>query len=224
MNSSDWEIAAKQEWDDRATFWNERSEVMWKKGSRKDIVPFMSNYLHKDNKVIDIGCGNGYGTNILNKAGFQAEGIDLSPEMIELAKERFKHISFQQGSILDLPYPSNKFDGVLAINVLEWIKNPSLALMEIKRILKQKGLVCAGILGPTAGPRMHGYRRVYGEEVIMNSMMPWDFAQLAIENGFTLLDSFGVNKKGVTDQKIEGFPLELKQAVSFMWVFIFEKK
>ncbi len=225
MNPSDWESAAKKEWDDQATLWNERSKVMWKKGSRKDIVPFMNNYLHTGSKVLDIGCGNGYGTYLLNKAGIQAEGIDLSLEMIKFAQERFKHqhISFQQGSILDLPCSSNEYDGVLAINVLEWTRNPSLALMEIKRILKQKGIVCAGILGPTAGPRIHGYRRVYGEEVIINSMMPWDFTRMASENGFTLKDSFGVHKKGITDEKLEGFSFELKQAVSFMWVFIFEK-
>lgn len=221
----DWQKEAQEEWDERASFWNERSKNMWDLGSRKEIIPFIQKHIKIGLKIIDIGCGNGYGTYKLKKSGYDAEGIDISMKMVNLARQQFndKGISFQQGDINQLPYPDNYFDGAMVINVLEWTGNPSKALKEMKRTLKNNGYLCAGILGPTAGPRAHGYNKVYGEDVIINSMMPWEFLQLAKESGFKLSDSFGVYKKEVKEHHINGLSRQLKQALSFMWVFMLRK-
>lgn len=174
--------------------------------------------------MLDVGCGDGYGTYRLSKSGYQVTGVDLSGEMIARAKERLRGepISLIQGNVLQLPFENNHFDGVMAINVLEWTEVPAQALIELHRILKKDGLMFVGILGPTAGPRANSYRRVYGEEVVCNTMMPWEFQQLALEHGLEYVEGFGVHKRGV---QIDGqqLPLELKQALSFMWVFMLRK-
>lgn len=223
--SFNWEKMVENEWDDRAYVWDERSRNMWDKGSRKDIIPFIQKHVQTGVKIIDIGCGSGYGTYKLHEAGFEVEGIDISKEMIHIAGERLndKNIPLHHGDINHLPMPDNYCESVMAINVLEWTNHPSVALNELKRILKREGLLCAGILGPTAGPRANGYRRLYGENVIMNSMMPWEFLQLAKEQGFTLLDSFGVYKREIKENHLIDLPRQLKQSLSFMWVFMLKK-
>lgn len=223
MSKFDWVKKAKTQWDQTAEFWSERSKQMWDKGSRKDIIPFLDKHLNQGAKILDVGCGDGYGSYKLHSLGYQVMGIDLSEEMIVKAKERLQAIPFQQADVVDLPIESNSFDGVLCINVLEWVEVPSLALKEIRRILKSNGLLCVGILGPTAGPRGNDYRKVYGEHTICNSMMPWEFLQLAEEMDFRVVDGFGVYKEGVKKQHHEGLSQELKQALSFMWIFLLQK-
>jgi ubiquinone/menaquinone biosynthesis C-methylase UbiE len=113
---------------------------------------------------------------------------------------------------------------MMAINVLEWTEKPAHVLAEFKRVLKKGGHLCAGILGPTAAPRMNSFNRLYGEETICNTMMPWEFEKLAEESGWKMIGGHGVHKKEVTDENYQGLSDELKQALSFMWVFMLRKE
>lgn len=222
----EWKKAAEQQWNARAQSWDDRSESIWEDGSRKDIIPFLSKFIPEKSTVLDVGCGNGYSTYQLAKLGYEAAGVDLSSEMIAIAKEKFQHnhLTFLQGDIQQLPFPDGTFDGAMAVTVLEWTPDPLQALLEMKRTIKNDGHLCIGLLGPTAGPRSKGYPRLYGEKVICNSMMPWELMKLASDQQLHYVDGFGVYKKAVQEKHIEGLPLELKQALSFMWVFMFQKR
>jgi hypothetical protein len=72
-------------------------------------------------------------------------------------------------------------------------------------------------------PRTNSYRRLYGEEVICNTMMPWEFEQLANENGWEKLDELPVYKRGADAINLHNVPTDLKQALSFMWVFMLKR-
>lgn len=225
MQDFNWHGEAKKAWDQMADGWNSRSKHMWEHGSRKDIVPFMKKYI-KHGNVIDVGCGDGYGSHVLKRNGFNVIGVDISEEMITRANEQKidDSIEFKQADVHNLPFHEEMFDGALVINVVEWTEEPLHILNELKRVIKPGGMICIGILGPTAGPRAHSYRRVYGENVICNMVMPWEWQQLAEENGLTFIDGMTVPKKGMHDTDVSHFPLELQQAVSFMGVSIFKKE
>ena len=225
METFNWHKETETQWDSRAMFWNERSKNMWDKGSRKDIVPFIEKYLTKGSSILDIGCGDGYGSLKLHQSGFEVTGMDISSEMIVQAKRRLEKesISFSQGDVADLPFDHQFFDGMMAINVLEWTETPANAIKELIRVVKKDGLICIGLLGPTAGPRANSYPRLRGENAICNTMMPWEFQQLALENGLTYVDGYGVYKEAVKTAHRLNLPLELKQALSFMWIFMFRK-
>ncbi|WP_428848849.1 class I SAM-dependent methyltransferase [Virgibacillus siamensis] len=224
--SFDWHKEAEVQWDGRAGFWNERSKKMWDDGSRKDILPFIESHLQKGSSILDIGCGDGYGTYRLHKSGYDATGMDLSKEMINKAKSRLdeNEIGFFQGDISGMPFDNASFNAVMAINVLEWTENPGAALSELHRVLKKDGTLYAGILGPAAGPRANSYPRLHGEKAICNTMMPWEFQKLAADFNFTYVDGFGVYKEGVKQHHHQGLPLDLKQALSFLWVFKLHKE
>ncbi|WP_026908611.1 class I SAM-dependent methyltransferase [Paucisalibacillus globulus] len=223
MDSFDWMEKSKEEWNNRASFWNARSQNMWDHGSRKDIIPLLEKHLENGSKLVDVGCGDGYGTYKLKKLGHEVMGLDISEEMIEKAKERLQDIPFKVADVNQLPLLDESVDAILSINVIEWVEVPSVAATELRRVLKQDGLLCVGVLGPTAGPRSSSYPKVYGKKTINNTMMPWEFFKLAKELGFELVDELGVYKEGVTEEHYQGLPVVLKQALSFMWVFLLRK-
>ena len=226
MTKFNWHEAAQQKWDNNADFWNQNSQEMWDSGSRSTIIPFFQKYIRNGATVLDVGCGDGYGTYKLNKAGYKACGIDLSEQMIEKGKERGEgpNLSFVVGDLAALPFQDEEFASVLAVNSLEWAEAPLQALQEIKRVLAPEGFACIAILGPTAKPRENSYPRLYGKDVICNTMMPWEFQKLAQEQGLQMIDGIGVYKRGVDEKMIGQLPLELQQALTFMWVFMFQKK
>lgn len=223
MKEFRWTDEVEREWDKRASYWNKRSKFMWDEGSRKEIIPFISKHIPYDARILDVGCGDGYGSYKLNHLGYDVVGVDLSKEMIEHAK-KYNNITFLQADVRQLPFEDQTFDGVMAINVLEWMEIPASALDEMARVCKPNATICIGILGPTAGPRKHHYPKVYGEASIINSMMPWEFQKLAEEKGFRYIDGFAVHKKEVKQKNYEGLSNMMQQALSFMWVFILRKE
>lgn len=56
-----------------------------------------------------------------------------------------------------------------------------------------------------------------------DTMMPWEFEKLALENGLKYADGFGVYKKGIKVKHYTDLPRELKQSLSFMWLFLLKK-
>ncbi len=226
MDDWNWKESASKQWDDMAPVWKQRSEQMWETGSRKDIIPFISKQLGSGKSVLDLGCGNGYGSYLLHQAGFHVQAIDLSAEMIQLAKQQFHAlpIHFSQGDAAAPPFGNQSFDAIMAINTLEWTENPLQVIRECHRMLKDSGLLIIGLLGPTAGPRTNSYPRLYGKASICHTIMPWELQRLCQENGFTYDTGFGVYKAAVNQAETENLPLQLRQALSFMWVFSMRKE
>lgn len=225
MTKFNWHETAKEKWDHNAESWNQSSEEMWERGSRSTIIPFFEKYVQKGAAVLDVGCGDGYGTYKLSLAGYKACGVDLSEQMIQKGKERGEgpYLSFIQGDLSSLSFENEEFPAILAVNSLEWTEDPLQALREIKRVLQPNGYACIAILGPTAKPRDNSYPRLYGNDVVCNTMMPWEFEQLATEQGFKLVDGIGVYKRGVNEKMLGQLSVELKQALTFIWVFMFKK-
>ncbi|MFD2445773.1 class I SAM-dependent methyltransferase [Bacillus sp. CGMCC 1.16607] len=226
MASFNWVSEAEKQWNERANFWNKNSKEMWEAGSRKDIVPFFQKHIKEGTSVCDLGCGDGYGSFKLAQSGYHTLGIDLSEEMIEkaLTQRQHQNLQFVKGDISKVKIEKGSFDSVMAINSLEWTESPLEVVKEIERIVKPNGFACIGILGPTAMPRTNSFRRLYGEEVICNTMMPWEFEQLANENGWEKVDEMPVYKRGADQLPLHHLSPELKQALSFMWVFMLKRK
>ncbi|MGH0541773.1 class I SAM-dependent methyltransferase [Bacillus cereus] len=222
MTKFNWHESAEKKWDNNADFWNQNSQEMWDSGSRSTIIPFFEQYVEKEIQVLDVGCGDGYGTYKLSLTGYKAVGVDLSEVMIQKGKERGEgpNLSFIKGDLSSLPFENEKFEAIMAINSLEWTEEPLRALNEIKRVLKKDGYACIAILGPTAKPRENSYPRLYGKDVVCNTMMPWEFEQLAKEQGFEVVDGIGVYKRGVNEKMLGQLPTELQQSLTFLWVFM----
>ncbi len=55
--------------------------------------------------VVDLGCGSGIWAGELVKAGYDVLGIDLSNDILDIARERVPEAEFRRGSLFDVPLP-----------------------------------------------------------------------------------------------------------------------
>lgn len=97
---------------------------------------------HSHYKILDIGCGAGFLSNFLAKHGYSVSGIDLSSESLKIA-ERYdstQTINYQVGDATQLPFLSESFDAICAMDFLEHVEKPEKVISEISRVLKPKGL------------------------------------------------------------------------------------
>ncbi len=94
----------------------------------------------RDKRILDLGCGPGIYAKILDEKGARVKGIDISKELIRIAKKECPNGEFIVGSAEKLPYKKEEFDMVLAALVLDHIENWDLILKEVRRVLKKGGL------------------------------------------------------------------------------------
>ena len=64
--------------------------------------------------MADIGCGPGYVTGHLREAGLDVFGIDLSPEMIAIARRDYPDVVFEVGTMTDLKLADHSVAGIVA--------------------------------------------------------------------------------------------------------------
>jgi ubiquinone/menaquinone biosynthesis C-methylase UbiE len=94
-------------------------------------------------RVLDVGCGPGVMTEVVLERGGVFDGVDLSPEMVSEAKQKFGHlpgVRFAEGNIESIDAPDNSYDQLICMAVLEYLNNPDRALAEIHRVLKPGGI------------------------------------------------------------------------------------
>ena len=122
--------------------------MLRERGHRLKELLQRSGFLPLDQRrILDVGCGTGE-----MLAGFQSWGarpenlfgVDLLPERIRGANERFPHISFQQVNAEVLPFPDGFFDLVSVFTVFSSILDQQMARnvsREVDRILRRRGAV-----------------------------------------------------------------------------------
>ena len=94
------------------------------------------------NKVIlDAGCGEGYGSNLLAEVATKAIGIDISREAIRHAREKYsrENLHYYVTDVVNMDFADNTFDVIVSFQVIEHLNNPLKFLKEIKRVLKKGG-------------------------------------------------------------------------------------
>lgn len=96
----------------------------------------------RDLRVIDLGCGYGYGSDYLAKlGGASVIGVDVDSDAIAFAARSYRSpaLSFVRADISCLGIASNTFDICVSFEVLEHLPNPGAYLAEARRILTDGG-------------------------------------------------------------------------------------
>ena len=98
----------------------------------------------KDKKVIDLACGEGYGTNILSKDAAAITGIDIDYQTIEHARNKYgkDNITFNVGSVERINEPDESVDVLVSFETIEHVnrKQQRKFLQEVYRVLKRGGI------------------------------------------------------------------------------------
>lgn len=88
---------------------------------------FIDRHILPGAEILDAGCGTGRYAIELARRGYRVHGIDLAPDLLEVARQRPilpSHVSFEPGDMLDLPH--HQYDGVLCRGVLnDLLDDPS---------------------------------------------------------------------------------------------------
>jgi SAM-dependent methyltransferase len=123
-------------------FWDRAWNMVKVPYTQMPDLPYLSGipeHLQKagTRRVLDLGCGSGWLSIYLARAGFYVTGIDLAKHAIELGKtwaqqENLK-VSFDSGDIAALPYPPGSFDAVVANSIFEHLTY-ELAVVTIKQL------------------------------------------------------------------------------------------
>jgi SAM-dependent methyltransferase len=92
-------------------FWDELDH----KPFDRDLLSRLVRGVPEGLRVCDLGCGPGHAAHFLRSLGADAFGIDLSPEMVRVARRRSPGIEFVVGDMLALDLPSASLGGVVAL-------------------------------------------------------------------------------------------------------------
>jgi len=97
----------------------------------------------KSLRIIDVGCGTGLVGVELENSGFtNFDGIDISQEMIDIAKQRGYSKLFIGSLNESLPFESNEYDAAFCVGVFTHGHVGSDRLDELVRIVKPGGIIC----------------------------------------------------------------------------------
>jgi SAM-dependent methyltransferase len=90
-------------------------------------------------RVLDIACGEGYGSAALLAAGATSiVGIDISPEAVRHAREKYG-IDARVGDAMAIDLPDASFDAIVSFETIEHVSQPGEFVKECQRILKDNG-------------------------------------------------------------------------------------
>jgi acetyltransferase-like isoleucine patch superfamily enzyme len=124
--------------------------------------------LNPCDKVLDIGCGDGYVTNILRKKCKQIIGIDYSDEAICEARKLYSIDELFQMNSTNIQFDEASFDKVLCLEVLEHLTvlQAKKTLSEVYRVLKPGGMLVGSTplrTSPESSPLTYSHIYEYSE-------------------------------------------------------------
>lgn len=95
----------------------------------------------RDARVLEVGCGAGYGANFLGATITGITATDTSSQAVEYARKKYPGIRFEQAQGTNLPFANALFDVVASFQVIEHVAEDSLYLSEIWRVLRPGGVL-----------------------------------------------------------------------------------
>jgi phosphatidylethanolamine/phosphatidyl-N-methylethanolamine N-methyltransferase len=96
-------------------------------------------------RILEIGVGTGLSLEAY-PAHSQVVGMDLAPDMLEKAQERidrndWRHVTLEQGDALDLRFPDDSFDYVMAFHVVSVVPDAKRLMAEAQRVCRPGGRI-----------------------------------------------------------------------------------
>ena len=123
---------------------------------------FASYQLLEDFHVLEIGCGDGYGTRLLSQNVMKVIGLDIDQDIIDhaLKKNGSKKCLFEAYDGEKIPYDDNTFDAVITFQVIEHVFGDIHFVSEIHRVLKKGSKLILSTPN--------------GENRLLNGKSPWN--------------------------------------------------
>jgi SAM-dependent methyltransferase len=105
--------------------------------SAETYADFFLPHVNPQARVLDVGCGDGEITLGLAAYAGEVVGVDLDDDFAEATE----NVTFQQGSVYELPFEDGEFDAAFAHSMMETLERPVDGLTELRRVLRPGGVV-----------------------------------------------------------------------------------
>jgi len=168
--------------------WNWESPAGKLRWARR--VKMLSKHLGPGMTVLELGCGTGYFTRELARSGAQVVAIDVSPELLEIAKANCSvpNVRYEIQNAYELSYRDNAFDSVVGSSVLHHLEVEA-ALGEIFRVLKPGGAIYftePNMLNPQIAVQKNvpWVKRKLGDSPDETAFFRWPLCRLLEETGY----------------------------------------
>lgn len=149
--------------------------------------------LPENGYVLDAGCAGGRDTKSFSDRGLKAIGIDLSPNFVKKAKQKYPNSDFVEGNFLSLPFEDKSFDGVwsnASILHFETIDDVKSALKEFNRVLKDNGTLFVKVKAQTGTDKTAiVYDSLSRHKRFFRFFTQEEILQLIKESGFENIES-----------------------------------
>lgn len=141
-----------------------------------------------DKDVLDVACGEGYGSSMMADVAKSVIGVDVSQEAVDNAKSSYKktNLTYQQGSASDLGFSDESFDVVVSFETIEHLMEQEEMISEISRVLRPNGRVII------SSPNRPVFHEEYGADNEYH-VKELDFQEfdLLLRNKFKFVDYYG---------------------------------
>lgn len=127
--------------------------------------------------VLDVACGEGYGSDMLANAAKDVIGIDISKDAIAHASDRYRgreNLEFMRGSCEKLPLPDDSVDVAISLETIEHLEQQEAFISELRRVLKPGGLLVMS----SPNKREYSDARNYHNEFHVREMYRDEFERL----------------------------------------------
>ena len=133
----------------KVTFWDRIAKI-YDHFMKKDHKAYKQMYsliypVVRHKQVLELATGTGLIAKHIVRSADHIEATDASQKMIEQAKQGVKSakLYFSVQDMFHLPYADQSFDVVIVVNALHIVPEPEKALSEIRRVLKDDGVLVA---------------------------------------------------------------------------------
>lgn len=114
-------------------------KVMAAYGLHEDIFKILIPFLKKDMHILDFGCGQGAFSQRLIDAGMQVDGCDINTDQIKAKVNR--KIALDLNNEINPDLFSEKYDVLIALEILEHLRNPWKYLNDCLSLIKDDGII-----------------------------------------------------------------------------------
>jgi SAM-dependent methyltransferase len=95
--------------------------------------------------ILDVGCGSGLALVLAEARGAIPSGLDVSPGLLQIARDRLPEAVLREGDMESLPFADASFDAVTGVNAFQFAGDPRRALREAARVVRPGGRVVASL-------------------------------------------------------------------------------
>ncbi|MFE0420250.1 methyltransferase domain-containing protein [Streptomyces tendae] len=138
----------------------------------------------EDARMLDVCCGSGVVGNAFRGRVGEMVGLDITPEMVDLARTRLDKV--YQGNVYDLPFEDASFDLVVNREVLHLLPQPERPLSEIYRVLRPGGQFIVGQIVPYTDEDAYWMYRIFKKKqpLLCQMFSDQDMRDLLLGAGF----------------------------------------